>query len=125
MSFVQTEMAVYRYGEQLNIDYTPLADANAGDVLDLGTFVGVYLEYAKLGVLTTLCIRGVFDFLKQAGEAISLGDIVLWDATNNRAYVSGGGYTDNACIGKCVLASAAGDLTVRVAMIETAATVAG
>lgn len=125
MSFVQTEMAVYRYGDQLNIDYTPGQDYNAGDVVDLGTFVGVFLEFAKNGVLTSLCIRGVFDFLKETGAAINLGDIVLWDATQHVAYVTGGGYSDDACIGKCVAAAGSSDLTVRVSMIETAKLVSG
>lgn len=127
MSYVQTEVAVFRYGEQLNIDWTngTIADIAAGDVVDLGTFVGIALEPIKVGEAKTLAIRGVFDVLKQDQEAINLGDIVLYDATNKRAYVSGGGYTDDACMGKCVMAALTSDLTVRVSVIETASAVSG
>lgn len=125
MAFVQTEEAVYRYGEQLNVPWTPDADYDAGHVFDMGTFVTVQLEFAKRGVLTTRCWRGVFSFLKQADEVIAAGTLVLWDASNRRAYATGGGYTDDACIGVCVEDSAASDLTVMVAMIEVATTAAG
>lgn len=127
MSYVQTEMAVFRYGEQLNIDWTneTIADVAAGDVIDLGTFVGIALEPIKIGEAKTLAIRGVFDVLKQYLEEVNLGDIVLWDATNHRAYVTGGGYSDDACMGKCVKKSETTDIFVRVSVIETASAVSG
>lgn len=127
MSYAQTEMAVFRYGEQLNIDWTNATgrDVAAGQVVDLGTFVGIALEPIKDGEAKTLCIRGVFDVLKQDLEAISLGQIVLWDVSNAHAYVTGGGYSDDACMGKCVMDAATTDLTVRVSVIETAAAVSG
>lgn len=126
MSYQQTEEAVYRYGNQLTIDYTPVSDdVAAGTVVDLGTFAGIALEKIVAGQTGVLCVRGVFDILKAEGISIDLGDIVLWDASNRRAYFGSIGYTDDLCLGKCFKDAAVGDLTVLVSVIETAATAGG
>lgn len=125
MSYIQTEQAVYRYGPQLNIDYTPDSDVAAGDIIDLGTFAGIALEKIVAGQTGVLCIRGVFDVLKPTDTAVDLGAVVLWDDTANVAYVTGGGYSDDLCLGKCVQAALDTDPTVRVSVIETAVAVLG
>lgn len=124
MSATQTMQAVFVHGDQINIDYTPVVDVNAGSVIDLGTFVGVALTKILANTTGALCIAGVFDFLKGAG-VVSLGQTMLWDATNHFAYPSGGGYTDDAMAGVAVAAALTGDATVRVLLNPYAHTVSG
>ena len=98
------------------IDYTPSgADVAAGQVIDLGTFVGVAVRPIADGVTGALHIEGVFDFLKYTGEAIAVGDTVYWDeGTNTASKTEAYG---EAVIGRCVLAAATGDETVRVKLL--------
>lgn len=128
MAATQTEQAVYLYGNQLNIPCpVSLAPLNAGDVVDLGLTVGVALEPINVNNDPggSLCIQGVFSFLKGTGYTVALMDTVLWDKTAKVAYVTGGGYTDDACIGKCTKAAASGDLTVEVLVHPYSHTVSG
>lgn len=97
-----------------SIPYTPGGDVAAGQVVDLGTFVGVAREPITANQLGSLAIRGTFDFLKFSGEAISLGDRVYWDEGTNTASKTVG-YSE-AIIGVCVAAAAAEDSTVRVSL---------
>ncbi len=128
MAGTQTEMAQFRYGPQVNIP-CPAANAplNAGDVVDLGTFVGVALGpiNANGDPGRSLSIQGVFSFLKGTGYAINLGDKVLWDASQHVAYVTGGGYSDDASLGKCVEAALSADTVVHVYLNPFAAAVSG
>jgi predicted RecA/RadA family phage recombinase len=120
----QTLRAVFVHGEQLNIDYTPVVDVIAGDVVDLGTFVGIALTPLAANVLGSLAITGVFSFLKGTG-AVTIGQTVLWDAANHFAYPSGGGYTDDAMAGVAVSVAASADHTVWVLLNPYAHTAAG
>lgn len=96
------------------IDYTPVGALAAGDVVDLGTFVGIALQPIAAGVQGVLAIRGTFDVNKYTGEAISLGATVYWDVGTTTA-TGTSGYSE-ATMGKCVKAAAAGDATVRVTL---------
>jgi predicted RecA/RadA family phage recombinase len=98
------------------IDYTPSgADVEPGQVVDLGTFVGVATEKILDGEPGSLQVEGVGDFLKYTGEAINLGDVVYWDEGTNTATKTSG-YSE-APIGKCFKAALAGDATVRVKLM--------
>ena len=127
MSYAQTEQAVYRYGPQVNIPDNAGVARNAGDVVVIGTFCGIALEpiAANNDPGGSLCIQGVFQVLKETGAAINLGDELLWDSTNKVCYVTGGGYSDSASLGKCVLAAASGDATVLVYVNPFGHTAAG
>ena len=127
MSYVQTEKAVYLYGPQVNIPYVPNANMNAGDVVDLGTCVGVALEPINTNgdPRGSLCIQGVFSFLLGLGQTASIGDTILWDNTNKVAYRTGGGYSDDACIGVCTKAAVNTDTTIEVYMHPFAHTAGG
>lgn len=104
-------------GEQ--IDYTPVGALAAGDVVDLGTCVGITFKPIEAGELGVLVIEGVFDVAKYTGEAISLWAPVYWDVGTTTA-TGTVGYSE-ATIGKCVKEALAGDSTVRVKLIPTAA----
>lgn len=64
------------------IDYTPTADTAAGQVVVVGSLVGVATTAISANVLGALHVEGVFDVVKANG-AISAGAIVYWDADGN------------------------------------------
>ncbi len=111
----QTAKAVFVHGDGEAVGYMPVADVAAGDVVDLGSCVGVAVRPIPAGVLGAVMVGGTFDFLKFTGEAISLWSPVYWDvgtgtATATLAY-------SEAVIGICTRAAASGDETVRVKLI--------
>lgn len=60
------------------IDYIPAADVNAGDVVQVGTIVGIAKLDIKAGALGALAIVGAYDFVKGTG-AIAFGAPLYWD----------------------------------------------
>jgi predicted RecA/RadA family phage recombinase len=98
-----------------SIDYTPVADVAAGDVVVQGDLVGVAKLDIKANKLGALAVGGVFDFAKLAGLVLAVGTIVYWDdAANVATNVAAG----NKQIGKVVRAAAAADATVRVRLSQ-------
>lgn len=97
------------------IDYTPGADVAAGDVIDLGTFVGIAKAAIASGTLGALSLEGVFDVNKYSGESHAIGDTIYWDAGTSTATKTSA-YSE-ATMGKCVKAAASGDSTTRVKLL--------
>ena len=96
-----------------SIDYTPVADVAAGDVVVQVDLIGVAKLDIKANKLGALTVCGVFDFNKLAALVLPVGTIVYWDdAANVATNVSAG----NKQLGKVVRAAAAADATVRVRM---------
>lgn len=106
--------AVYvQEGDQ--IDYTPVADVSAGDVIIQGTLIGIALRDITANVMGALAVEGVFDVNKFAGEAIAFGATVYFDVgthtgTGTLSYSEG-------VMGLCVRAALAADSVVRVKLI--------
>lgn len=99
--------------EGRTIPYTPSGSAlDAGQVVDLGTFVGVAVTDIADGVQGALEIWGLRDFNKYTGESIDVGDPVYWDEGTNTVTKTSA-YSE-AAIGKCVVTAASGDSTVTV-----------
>jgi len=92
------------------VDYSPGADVAAGEVVVQGDLVGVAKTPIASGTLGSLATRGVFDFAKAAGGAISAGAVLYWDSSNGVATTTASG---NKRIGKAVAAAAAADTAVR------------
>jgi predicted RecA/RadA family phage recombinase len=104
-------IAVYlQEGER--IDYTPVADVKAGDVIDLGTFVGIATSAIPANTLGSLVVEGVFDVAKRAGTAAALGDKIYWSVSGLTA--SNNGTYNDAIMGYAVQPAAAADQTLRV-----------
>src|SRR4051812_47851080 len=106
----QTAQAVFVQGGGESVSYTPVADLSAGDVVDIGSCVGVTVRPIPAGTLGNVMVGGTWDFLKYTGEAIALWAPVYWDvgtgtATGTVAY-------SEAVVGICVRAAAADDATV-------------
>lgn len=112
-----TPVAVF-VQEGFTIDYTPDADVAAGDIVDLGTSVGIALHDIPANTTGALARHGVFDVAKFTGEEIAIWAPVYYDAGTNTA-TGTIGYSE-AVMGKCVLAAAAGDSTVRVELVPSA-----
>ena len=92
------------------IDYTPMADVAAGDMVVLGKLVGVAKLDIKAGELGALALTGVYEMTKAAGVAFALGSEVAWDRTNKKAVAPG--TSGSAKIGHAVALTGASDATV-------------
>ena len=72
------------------IDYTPMADVAAGDVVVLaGKLVGVAKLDIKAEELGALALTGVYEVAKATGFAVAAGGEVGWDAANKKAVAAG------------------------------------
>jgi len=100
--------------EGATIDYTPGADVAAGAVVVQGELVGVAVRAIPANTLGALSVDGVFDFPKATGggTAITAGAQLYWAAIPQTATTDDAAGANKA-IGKCVLAAADGDATVR------------
>lgn len=92
------------------IDYTPTADVAAGDVVVLGTIVGVASYDIAANTLGALNVTGVFDMPKASG-AITAGAAVYWDASNKNITTTA---NSNTKAGVAVAGAATGDVVARV-----------
>lgn len=68
----------YQRGETL--DYTPAENLEAGDVVSLGSRIGIAAETTLAGMLGHLHVVGVFQMPKAAGEAFHMGDAIGYNA---------------------------------------------
>lgn len=110
--------AVFRH-QGAAIDFTPAADAAAGDVVVQGELVGVARLDIKAGALGALAVEGVFDFPKATGASTALlvGSEVFWDAAAQQATESAA-VGVNKRIGRVVEAASDSDATVRVRLSQ-------
>lgn len=104
-------MAKYvQRGEALDFANSSGSKINAGDVVVLGTRIGVAGGDIANGETGAVHVVGVFEFPKASG-AITLGAAVYWDATNSKITTTS---TSNTLAGFAVAAAASGDETVLV-----------
>ncbi len=83
---------------------------NSGDVVEVGTLIGVALGNIADGTEGELAIAQVFELPKVAATAIDQGAAVYWDDSAGEI-----GVTDsNTYAGKCFAQAAASDTTVEV-----------
>ena len=95
------------------MDYTPGSNVAAGDVVVVGSIVGVSTRAITANILGALSIYGIFNFAKSAGSgtAIAAGTKVYWDASNEVVTTTAG---SNKCIGYTVEACTDDDTDVDV-----------
>ena len=101
------------------IDYTPTADVAAGDVVVLGSVVGVTKLDIKAGELGALALTGVYEMPKSSGSSIAAGSVVAWDRTNRK--VVGGGVSGAITIGHAVSSATMEDTTIFVRLCQKTA----
>ena len=101
------------------IDFVPVADVHAGDVIVQGKFVGVSKLDIAAGKLGAIATGGVFDLLK-GNEAIAVGAPVYFNAADKVATASadngatGDDKVEYAYLGLAIASAGAGDASVRV-----------
>jgi predicted RecA/RadA family phage recombinase len=111
----------------INIDYTPVTNLAAGDVVVIADLIGITRLDIKAGTLGSLAVRGVFELPKAtgAGTDIPNGTKVYWDAalkqvtsisggSGGSGSGSGGSGSGRPLIGKTVRAATTTDAKVRV-----------
>ena len=100
------------------IDYAPIGDVSAGDVIQQEDLVGVSKLDIKAGTLGSLHVCGVFDFPKNtgAGEDILFGVQLYWDDVNGVAIKVQA--ADEKPLGKASAPAGEDDETVRVRLSQ-------
>jgi len=104
--------AIFRKEGQ-SLDYTPVSDVSAGDVIALqNNFYGIANLDIKANELGALVTTGIYQVAKPAG-AINFGAILYWNAATHQAQTTP---IDNAYFGRAAAAAADTDETVLVAV---------
>ena len=85
----------------LAINYRPAEAVAAGDVVVLGSLVGIARLDIPAGTLGALATVGVFA-IDKAAESVTLGAVLYWDATAKNVTATASG---NTYIGKAVTAA--------------------
>ena len=99
------------------IDYTPMEDVAAGDVVVLsGKLVGVAKLDIKQAELGALALTGVYEVAKADGVAFAVGMEVGWNADDGEAVPAGS--SGSVKLGHAVALSGAGDATVLVRLCQ-------
>lgn len=96
------------------LDFPAGADKSAGDVEELATFIGVWLEDVTSGNNGPLLVKNaVVNLAKETGVVFTPGDVLYWDATNNRL-----DKTDtNIPAGIAAAAAATGDTEAKILLV--------
>lgn len=119
-------MATNYIQEGDRIKFTAAADVSSGDLVVIGTLLGVALTDVANGAEGEAKIKGVFSLPKATAAVIAAGETLTWD-------VSAGNFDDNAATpatgditGACAAAIEAagnGATTVKVLLTGTPGTV--
>lgn len=106
--------AIFR-GEA-GIPYTASGAVSAGDIIAVGSLVGVALKNMVSGDTAMLCSNGQFDVAKSSTDNVTFaaGAIVYWDTVNKLAVASSG--EGIIKLGYAVSAAIATDAVVRVSL---------
>ncbi len=129
----QTQTPAYFFSSGTKIEYTPNAAVYAGDIVVIGSMVGVAEVDIAASALGEVTIRGAVNAPKDT-STFTAGDAVYWNATGSpvTGTVSTGAMTStqgsNKYVGRCLADAATGVASVKVNLAGTAvnsATVAG
>ena len=100
-----------------SIDYTPMEDVAAGDVVILsGKLVGVAKLDIKAGELGALAVVGVYEIAKAEGIAFAAGMEAGWNPTNGEAVAAGA--SGSVKIGHAIALTGATDKSVLVRLCQ-------
>ena len=102
----------WQRGETL--DYTPKKAVENGEVVSLGTRIGVAGSDIKAGELGHLHVVGVFEMPKAASTAIAMGAAVYYDASAGNITTTS---SSNVPAGYAAAAAGANDATVLVKLL--------
>ncbi len=112
MASAQAVEALYSHGDQLQMDFTPVAAVAAGTVLSHGTGLNRLVSIADValeaGVLGAVSTWGVYKLKLVASTSFALGQTVEWDISAGLATDVASGDGDFGA-GVCFGAAAADD----------------
>lgn len=91
------------------LDYTPASAVAAGDVVVIGSLVGVAPRAIAANAVGSLAVEGVFEMPVATGATGAQGSAISWYATSGVAHASTG-----TVAGKLAKARLVGDTTVQV-----------
>ena len=98
-----------------SIDYIPEADVAAGDIIKVGSLVGVAKLDIKAGELGALAVVGVYE-IATGGAAVAIGDVVSVDPATGKVVAAGA--SGAVKFGHAVTAATASDATVNVRLAQ-------
>ena len=98
-----------------SIDYTSTSDIAAGDIVKVGSLVGVAKLDIKAGELGTLALVGVYE-LEGNGTSVEAGAVVSVDPTTGK--VCAEGVSGAVKFGHAVQSASATDATVLVRLCQ-------
>jgi predicted RecA/RadA family phage recombinase len=109
MTVQPAPVAVY-VGDGDVIEYFSAGGQNAGDVIVLGTFVGITVLFCAANSYVTVKVRGRFDIAKTAAATCNLGDKIYYHtATKTVDTTSASGIN----VGYAARAAVSGDTVIR------------
>lgn len=106
-----------------HLPFTAAAAVASGDGVVMGTVLGVAAADIAVGDTGTIAVEGVFELPKLSTDAISAGDALTWDVTNNELKVAAAGTGDLLACAFATEAAGAGTPTVRAKLIPGNATI--
>jgi len=68
-----------------SMPYTPSSAVTGGDVVVVGTIVGVAPVDIAANALGSLDIEGIFEVANLTTDVVAAGDVLYWDAGNSRS----------------------------------------
>lgn len=95
------------------MDYVAAAAIVSGQVLVIGTKVGVAITDIANGATGSVQVAGVFEVAKLSTDVVAQGALLYWDVTNSRATTTASG---NTAMGYAHKASANGVAVVQVVL---------
>jgi predicted RecA/RadA family phage recombinase len=76
-----------------SIDYTPSSDVLSGDVIVLGSLIGIATRPIPANTMGALAITGVFRIAKLSTDEVTTGAVLYWDDTNKYVTLNASGTT--------------------------------
>lgn len=95
------------------IDHTAQATVSSGQVLLIGSRIGVALSACAAGQVVAVRVLGIFTIAKLSTDAVAQGAALYWDNTNSRLTTTASG---NTLAGFASAAAGAGVGTVEISI---------
>jgi len=95
------------------INYTPVSDVSAGDVVVQGDLIGIAKHDIAAGQLGALAVVGIFAVPKATGTGITAGAKLYWNSATKTVALAPGTEPALPYLGKAVLAAASAATTVQ------------
>lgn len=84
------EAKFYQDGDRIDYTNSSGSDISAGDVINLGSRIGIALTDIADGETGAVKVEGIFKIAAITGTAFSIGNKLYWDPTNSQLEVNAG-----------------------------------